>query len=136
MLLPAAPATRKQAFSLVLAGDDGESDVDIDDPFGEFHIDEDLDDEVPTTVAKPQATGAVSTMSMDISDAPMDPECSSPGVDCPMSTIQPSPVPSSPNAQAMKLNDLEPTSLAQHTPAPEPSNTEVAGAYLPSVGRA
>ena len=73
--------------------DDSESEVDVDNPFGEFRIEEDFEDEDIGTVQRDErkAAAAVSGISMDVSAAPQDLECNSSGMDCPMSSVGPTP---------------------------------------------
>ena len=73
--------------------DDSESEVDVDNPFGEFRIEEDIEDEDVGTVQRDErkAAAAVSGISMDVSAAPQELECNSTGMDCPMYSTGPAP---------------------------------------------
>jgi hypothetical protein len=82
----------------------------------------------PAQPTRGKATGAVSgvSVSMDVSDVPMDPEYNSAGVDCPMSTVQPSAFPLNPNSQANV--EVNTASAAAHLgPVPDSSAAEAAG---------
>lgn len=126
-----------------MQGDEGDdSDVDLENPFGEFGIEEDIDDDLHANAVQQdegKATGAVSgiSISMDVSAAPQELECNSSGMDCPMSTIHPAPEPS--NLQDSQANAVELTTQLEpgHTgvcPGSAAGATEAAAVHPGSAG--